>query len=62
MINEELFNLFIKHKVIKEHFVRGSKNNKDAMLKQFRQDDDILQEIITSSAMRDVFFYSMLLE
>ena len=62
MINEELFNLLIKHKVLKEHFVRVSKNNKDAMLKQFRQVDDILQEIITSSAMRDVFFYSMLLE
>ena len=61
MINQELFNLLIKHKVLKEHFVRVSKNNKDAMLKQFRQVDDILQEIITSSAMRDVFF-SMLLE
>ena len=61
MINQELFNLLIKHKIMKEHFVRVSKNNKDAMLKQFRQVDDILQEIITSSAMRDVFF-SMLLE
>ena len=61
MINEELFNLFIKHKVIKEHFVRGSKNNKDAMLKQFKQVDDMLQTIITSSAMRDVSF-SMVLE
>jgi len=61
VINEELFNLLIKHKVLKEHFVRVSKNNKDAMLKQFRQVDDMLQEIITSSAMRDVFF-SMLLE
>ena len=44
MINQELFNLLIKHKVMKEHFVRVSKNNKDAMLKQFRQVDDILQE------------------
>ena len=61
MINEELFNLLIKHKVMKEHFVRVSKNNKDAMLKQFKQVDDMLQAIITSSAMRDVFF-SMLLE
>ena len=61
MINEELFNLLIKNKVMKEHFVRVSKNNKDAMLKQFKQVDDMLQAIITSSAMRDVFF-SMLLE
>ena len=56
MINEELFNLLIKNKVMKEHFVRVSKNNKDAMLKKFKQVDDVLQEITTSSVMCEVFF------
>ena len=60
-MNDELFNLLMKNKFIKEHFLRVSKNNRNGMLKQFKQLDDLLQEILTSSSMRDVFF-SMLLE
>jgi len=60
-MNDELFNLLMKNKIMKEHFLRVSKNNRNGMLKQFKQLDDLLQEILTSSAMRDVFF-SMLLE
>jgi len=56
VINEELFNILTNHMVMKERFVRVSKNNKDAMLKKFKQVDDVLQEITTSSVMCEVFF------
>ena len=60
-MNDELFNLLMKNKIMKEHFLRVSKNNRNGMLKQFKQLDDLLHEILTSSSMRDDFF-SMLLE
>ena len=46
---------------MREHFLCVSKNNRNGILKQFKQLDDLLQEIIASSAVRDVFF-GMLLE
>jgi len=60
-MNDELFKLLINHKFMKEHLLCVSKNNRNGMLKQFKQLDDLLQEIISSSTVRDVFF-SMLLE
>ena len=44
-MNDELFNLLMKNKFIKEHFLRVSKNNRNGLLKQFKQRDDLLQEI-----------------
>jgi len=59
-VNKNIFSVSL-YLVMKKNFVRVSKNNKDAMLKQFKQVNDMLQAIITSSATRYVFF-SMLLE
>jgi len=50
VMNEVLFNLPLKRK-----YLSRIKEQRDGMLKQFIRLDDFQQEIINSSAMRDVF-------
>jgi len=42
VINDELLNLLIKHKVMKERFLRVLRSKRNGMLKQIKQLNDSL--------------------